>query len=243
LSSRIYAWLNRSPLGPVLKALPVPLRFRDGRLRLVPFAAWRLDRVWRSHPSLEEESRAVYAAYDGGDVIDVGAFEGWYSVLLAPKLKKYTIVSCEPDPRAYKELQMTIAMLDRVFEHPTFVPLPVPVGDGDPVSISHPEGGHPQFARAPEGEIPAPTIDQLVSALGLRPGFVKVDVEGAEPFVLRGMQQTLRAHRPIVMLELHPRWLPGDTTAPDVESLLAGQGYRRQPISADDLASRSLWLP
>jgi hypothetical protein len=79
--------------------------------------------------------------------------------------------------------------------------------------------------------------------LGLRPGFVKVDVEGAEPFVLRGMQQTLRAHRPIVMLELHPRWLPGDTTAPDVESLLAGQGYRRQPISADDLASRSLWLP
>ena len=241
--SRIYAWLNRSPLGPVLSALPVPLRFRDGRVRIVPFAAWRLDRVWRSHPSFEQESRAVYEAYDGGDVIDVGAFEGWYSVLLAPKLETSTMVSCEPDPGAYAELKTTLAMLDRVFKRPTFVPLPVAVGDGDPVSISHPEGGHPQFARAAGGEIPAPTIDQLVDALGLRPGFVKVDVEGAEPFVLRGMQDTLQTHRPVVMLEVHPKWLPSDMTVAEVESMLADQGYKPQPISTDELATRTLWLP
>jgi FkbM family methyltransferase len=243
LSSRLYGRLHESSLGPVLSGLPVPLRFHDGRLRLAPFAAWRLYRVWGSHPSFEEESRAVYEAYRGGDVIDVGAFEGWYSVLLGPKLETATVVSCEPDPKAYPELQTTLALLSRVFEGPTFVPLPVPVGDGNPVSISHPEGAHPRFARAVEGGTPAPTVDQLVEAFALRPGFVKVDVEGAEPFVLRGMQQTLETHRPIVMLELHPKWLPDDLTPAEVESLLTDQGYRRQPISADDLATRTLWIP
>jgi FkbM family methyltransferase len=243
LLSRIYSWLNRTRFGPVLNALPVPLRFSDGRVRLAPFAAWRLARVWRSAPSLEEESRTVYEAYDGGDVIDVGAFEGWYSLLLSPKLGNAAAVSCEPDRNAYATLQRTLALLGPLFEGATFIPLPVPVGDGNPVSISQPEGGHPRFASAAEGGIPAPTVDQLVDAFGLRPGFVKVDVEGAEPFVLRGMQRTLDAHRPIVMLELHPNWLPADTTAAEVESQLADRDYGRQPISGDDRAIRTLWLP
>lgn len=185
----------------------------------------------------------VYDAYGGGDVIDVGAFEGWYSVLLAPKLGKSTVVSCEPDPTAYGELQTTLALLGRTFEAPTFVPLPVPIGDGNLVTSSHPEGAHPRFASDAEGAIPAPTVDQLVDTFGLRPGFVKIDVEGAEPFVLRGMQQTLQIHRPIVMLELHPKWLPAETTPAEVESLLADQGYGRQPITGDDRANRTLWLP
>jgi len=185
----------------------------------------------------------VYEAYEGGDVIDLGAVEGWYSVLLAPKLDQSTVLSCEPDPSAYAELQTTLALLGRLFEGPTFVPLPVPVGDGNPVAISHLEGAHPRFARAAEGGIPAPTVDRLVETFGLRPRFVKVDVEGAEPFVLRGMHETLHSHRPTVMLELHPKWLPDDTTPAEVESLLSDQGYSRQPISSDELATRTLWIP
>jgi FkbM family methyltransferase len=242
-SSRIYGWLNRSPLGPTLSGLPCPVRFHDGRLRLAHFAAWRLHRVWQSHPSFQEESRVVYEAYEHGDVIDVGAFEGWYSVLLAPKLAESTVISCEPDHTAYAELQTTLALLGRVFERATFVPLPLPLGDGNPVSVSHLEGAHPRFARDPEGGAPAPTIDRLVSTFGVEPALIKIDVEGAEPFVLRGMEETLRSHRPIVMLELHPRWLPGDTSPAEVESFLADRGYVRQPISADELATRTLWRP
>jgi len=32
--------------------------------RLATLALWRLHRVWRSHPSLVEESRTVYEAYE-----------------------------------------------------------------------------------------------------------------------------------------------------------------------------------
>ena len=230
-------------MGPALSALPMPVGFHDGRTRAATFALWRLHRVWRSQPSLEEESRAVYEAYERGDVIDVSAFEGWYSVLLAPKLGGSTMVSCEPDPSAYAELQTTLALLGRVFSEPTFIPLPVPVGDGSPVSVSQPEGAHPRFAGTTDGGTAAPTVDALVDTLGLEPGLIKIDVEGAEPFVLRGMQETLRAHRPLVMLELHSQWLPEGTPASQVEKMLSAHGYAPTRIAAEDVATRSMWRP
>ena len=146
------------------------------------------------------------------------------------------MVSCEPDPTAYPELQTTLALLARVFPEPTLVPLPVAVGDGSPVAISQPEGGHPRFAGGS-------TVDGLVETLGLEPGLIKIDVEGAEPFVLRGMQETLRAHRPAVMLELHPRWLPEGTSAAQVEEMLATHGYTSRTIATEDVAIRSVWTP
>jgi hypothetical protein len=234
LASTVYGRLKRSALGPALSAVPVPVEFQDGRRRLATLALWRLHRVWRSHPSLVEESRTVYEAYEGGDVIDVGAFEGWYSVLLAPKLGDATMVSCEPDRAAYPELQTTLALLGRVFTDPTFMPLPVAAGDGSPVEVSQPEGGHPRFAGGP-------TVDGLVNALGLKPGLIKIDVEGAEPLVLGGMQETLRAHRPVVMLELHPQWLPEGTGPADVEEMLSAHGYTSRTITTEDVATRSVW--
>jgi FkbM family methyltransferase len=243
LSSTVYGRVKRIPVGPVLSALPMPVGFHDGRKRVAPLALWRLHRVWRSHPSLEKESRGVYDAYEGGDVIDVGAFEGWYSVLLAPKLGRSTMVSCEPDPSAYAELQTTLALLGGVFSEPDFVALPVPVGDGGLVSQSQPEGGHPRFAGGAAGGRPAPTVDGLVATLGLTPGLIKIDVEGAEPFVLRGMRETLATHRPVVMLEVHPRWLPEATAPEQVEETLSSQGYTPAPIAVDEIATRTLWTP
>jgi len=37
--------------------------------------------------------------------------------------------------------------------------------------------------------------------LALEPAFVRIDVEGAEPQVLRGMAETIERHRPIFLIE------------------------------------------
>lgn len=49
----------------------------------------------------------------------------------------------------------------------------------------------------PVGWTPVITLDSL----GLAPDFIKMDVEGMEHFVLRGGEQTIRTHRPVIMLE------------------------------------------
>lgn len=54
---------------------------------------------------------------------------------------------------------------------------------------------------------------------------VKVDVEGFELGVLRGLQRTLERHRPIVLAETLPAKIDPATGTTEVAELLAGLGY------------------
>jgi len=47
------------------------------------------------------------------------------------------------------------------------------------------------------------TIDGFCDAVGFRPGFIKLDVEGAELQVMQGAERTLREWRPSILLETH----------------------------------------
>ena len=47
------------------------------------------------------------------------------------------------------------------------------------------------------------TIDHYSQALGIAPDVIKIDVDGYEAKVLPGAAETLRDHRPVLLLELH----------------------------------------
>lgn len=50
-------------------------------------------------------------------------------------------------------------------------------------------------------EIDLTTIDKYVQKTGVIPNFIKVDVEGAEDFVLQGARETIQNHKPILIIE------------------------------------------
>ena len=90
------------------------------------------------------------------------------------------------------------------------------------------------------------TIDSLVQAGKIaRPGFVKIDVEGAEGLVLQGMRETIRSARPVLVLECSE--VGRETTW----NLLRELGYHcqsaitRRSVSTFDQYGHSdfLWLP
>lgn len=56
-----------------------------------------------------------------------------------------------------------------------------------------------RFRVSPDGPIEAITLDSLC----LSPDIIKIDVEGAELDVLLGGKETLRAHKPILVVEIH----------------------------------------
>ena len=102
--------------------------------------------------------------------------------------------------------------------------------------------GRPQERRY----VPCLPFDDAWDALGGGPvALVKVDVEGAELGVLRGMRRMLAAHRPPVLIEVlhaasedrleaHARWLR------DLESTIEEAGYAASRIEKGDGAAPRL---
>lgn len=70
-------------------------------------------------------------------------------------------------------------------------------------------------------------LDDFIRERGLRPPtLVKVDVEGAELDVLRGMEKTLKSHDPVLICELDDATQAGlERKARDLADLLGGMGY------------------
>jgi hypothetical protein len=91
-------------------------------------------------------------------------------------------------------------------------------------------------------EVAGVTLDSIVKSEGLqRLDLVKIDVEGAEMQVLRGMDSTLTAFRPKLILELKAVALGNlGSSLEEVFAWLHERGYcRTETLSADD----SLWAP
>lgn len=215
---------------------PWRTKFSDGVTRRVPFGIHRLFRLWlQEYPGLAHESSRVFDAYRGGDFLDIGAFHGWYSLLLAPKAAPgNSFVAVEPDPQALAPLLQTLTVVRTLFPQLSLSLIDKPMGDGGRAVRIQPGGekNHPSFRSvgATESGCPMLTVDELVGTLRLQPKFIKVGVEGAEHSVLRGMGNTLAKFRPMLMLEVHPEWLPAPVVVADVFGLLDAHGYTREPI-------------
>ena len=80
----------------------------------------------------------------------------------------------------------------------------------------------PPFANAKDISVQVTPLDAL--ELPERIGFIKIDVEGHEMQVLRGAEQTIAKHKPVMLVEVESH-NDRATRVEDVVDLLAGHGY------------------
>ena len=235
----IHRFLYRTRLGGVmLDYVQCRTRFYDGSVHRVSYRVHRIFELWRhGSPMLAKESERVFNTYQGGDLVDIGAFNGWYSLLLAPKAKPgNSFVSVEPDHGCVSTLSATLRALKGIYPRISFKVIDRAIGDGSLVDIVAPQGkaGHPSFRRAavnsPTIAQSSLTLDALVSSNRLRPTFIKIDVEGAEYEVLLGAEKTLKEFHPALMTELHPDWLGKDVTVEKIVDYLRRLGYSSTAI-------------
>ena len=103
------------------------------------------------------------------------------------------------------------------------------------------------FGNCKQTIIPAIPLDTLMADHAQKIGLIKMDVEGSEPFVLRGASETLKRHKPKIMIEFHKDKLEysSDHSAEDVLNLLSDlnydvydfQGENTQSLAAADINS------
>ena len=235
-------------LKSIKNKIPAKVEFWDKKQYKVTNKINDLFKPWKTWDALIKESDFVFKNYNGGDFIDVGAFAGFYSFLLAPKSNSFdNFVSCEPDTNVQTNLLENLAILTNTFTKLRISFINSPINKGNDVTIIDTPFGHPSFQESNdsfnnEKIIKSVSLDSVVQSLSLKPKFIKIDVEGAEFDVLQGMQETLKKYKPKIMLEKHPSLVPKNITLKDIDNFLIRNGYYSEFISLEkDIAIREIW--
>lgn len=186
----------------------------------------------------EPELAAVCRAHldPARDAVDVGANVGFFSVMMARELPGRRVLAVEPTPGALARLHGNLAR-NGVAGQVVVVEGAAAAASGH-FDLSVIEGReeyaslgplvHSAIAGSAHQTVRVSTtpLDDLVEAQGLEPGFLKIDVEGAEAAVLQGAARTLAQHRPVVMAEINDDMLRQQgSSARAVLALLTDAGY------------------
>jgi FkbM family methyltransferase len=196
---------------------------------------------------------AVEAALLGilrpGDVVyDIGANIGWYSVLAARAVgPSGSVVAFEPSLENALLAQQNAAV--NGLENVTVVPAALTDHDGWMTLITQGslegrlelqdgsvgQGGETGSAEVNRMLVPVASLDTWLQLTGQpAPTLVKIDVEGAEASVLRGMRRTLQEARPTIIVELHG-------TREAVADELDAAGYEHRPIEREVPTREAPW--
>jgi FkbM family methyltransferase len=165
--------------------------------------------------------------------IDVGANIGNHSLFLADLFAR--VIAFEPNPLARSLLEINIELngIENVEVRP--------VGLSDQNGTATLEFDPRNLGAASSTELRGTaaiarrtTIDLVIGDEAIESSeavaFIKVDVEGAEEAVLKGLERTMRTHAPIVMIEQWPEVIDEQTGSSPSFALLQRLGYKAWEI-------------
>jgi FkbM family methyltransferase len=144
----------------------------------------------------------------GSVVVDIGANIGYYTLLAASQMgDKGKVISFEPNPANCKLLQMSLER--NRFNNVVIYTYAVADIDGI-VGLGMDDSNGSINRDDPASQpyqVRAVTLDDFLKdepTINL----IKMDVEGAEGLVLKGMRELLKLHQPIIFTEFSPYALP-----------------------------------
>jgi FkbM family methyltransferase len=180
----------------------------------------------------------LHALSAGDTFIDVGANIGMMTMLAAHAVgPEGRIIAFEPNPDVYERLLWHISenRLAQVrphqlalSDHDAIMQLTVPpTGNTGAATLGALPARH-QGRIGATYEVAVRVGDEVLAEESLTdaPLFIKLDVEGHEVAALRGLRDTIRKHRPAVLLESNVEMLPQNrTSVQELFGLLVDVGY------------------
>ena len=140
----------------------------------------------------------------GTTILDVGANLGSFSVWLASR-GAWRVVAVEPVPETMQRLKANLDLnrevtADRViplqiaaYDRDCRMDLAGPLDPGSPGSIS--------LVVQPDGPIQAQPLDDYQFLCGQRVSLIKIDAQGCDGLIVRGLYTTIKRHHPVIVFE------------------------------------------
>jgi FkbM family methyltransferase len=154
----------------------------------------------------------------GDAALDCGANMGLFSTMMAARVRPWgSVHAFEPSPGARRDLFRVLKLnqipgvavnacaLSDACGEATFCDMLA--GDVRREASHLNLLDRPNVANRSEHQmvtVPTRTLDAYVAEKQLVPRLVKIDVEGAEFLVLEGARQCVAAHKPMLVIEIHP---------------------------------------
>jgi FkbM family methyltransferase len=151
--------------------------------------------------------------------VDVGAHLGYYAVRMAKRCER--VVAFEPNPISRAKLARNVALngLDNVSV------LPYACGEGSYRARLWLAGSGSTllegYVRGESAEVEVVPLDEVVE----RADIVKIDVEGYDWQVLKGMERLIEEQRPTIIIEHHDFRHYRTSHYPLIKEFLRGRGY------------------
>jgi FkbM family methyltransferase len=177
--------------------------------------------------------------------VDVGANLGFFTVLAASIVGPHgKVVAFEPNPAMADSIQRSLNLNQAT--NVVLVRLAISDTDGEEATLYVPAGRdsncgqssllrHENVRDVCEVSVPTTTLDRYFSETGLRPDFMKVDIEGLEILAFRGMANTLM-HSPPKGIICELSQLPDCLATPhELIEHLAQYSYRPYCVRRDGL--------
>lgn len=191
---------------------------------LLFFVANERDLIQKQHAAgrvYEEEELRLIARFvrSHSTIVDIGANVGNHAIYFDRVLRAARTIVFEPNPVAANVLVLN-ALLNRansidfsrlryaLGDHPGRAKIVVPWGDNL---------GAAEVVAEEAGAVPVARGDDVLEDLAV--DFIKIDVEGMELAVLRGLENTIRRCRPCMFVEVR------DGARPEFDRLVVALGY------------------
>ena len=158
-------------------------------------------------------------ARDSRRIVDIGAHTGIYSLFACALNSSCEVFAFEPFPPTYARLVENIRLNGFESRIRSFQ---AAVSDADGTGRLHiaPDVTMCALSDLSGGlEVPVVTLDQIIPIDG-ETGLVKMDVEGHENRVFRGMERVVQNSHPVIIFECNP-----GAAAADVDEWLRQRGY------------------
>jgi FkbM family methyltransferase len=170
--------------------------------------------------------------YKKVNIVDIGAQSGLYS-LYAKYLPFSTFYSFEPFPTSFKLLQDNLA-LNKLTNVKTYnVALSdtegtLTLNTSESHNGLHTIGKNPiRFSDIKPIQVESTTLDNMFFKKDIPVHYIKIDTEGAEYFILKGGEETIKKYKPVIQLEWnYINMEQCDVTKEMMEELIKNFGYK-----------------
>jgi FkbM family methyltransferase len=181
---------------------------------------------FRSPECVEELDAFLNYSSDCKRLLDIGALHGIFALTFASISPDRRVIAIDASPLAYSKLLYNV----HKNQPRSILPIECALTDCNGIMRMHYESEHAVSAgtcmSGPCIEIEAYTGDYICSENNFIPDAIKIDVEGHEVKVIRGLMGTLKSHKPLIFLEVHPkRIMEEGESMKEFISLLANLGY------------------